>query len=525
MNPGIIVSNGYTLTINGPVVGNPMHQWLNGFTAGEVTFGRISEIWSEWWGADSYGINDSNSSALTGSIQCAIAAAGGTEGVGHVSGGIGPHTKLRFKGGVYRTTVKITIYAGSWLDMSGASNYGTIIYHTGGSSDCLEIQGSFYQNQGAYRKYSYFDAGVHIHDIGFGSTTGHAVSLINAYCTHLENVFLLSADINSNYLNIDGCALVTGNNIKIAGNINLPSDWSTDFFLSITNGKYGVYITSTADGNGRYNASGEIFLTNLWVEAAQTQHAVYVYTPSTADFQIYPVYINGGDLIVYNGYAAIAVDKGIVIANDLYVESAAGGTVDAIKVISSQGESTVYATNIIADGCRLNFTGDATYPSTLVVTGGMYSSFVYTGYSYTYLNISDVDIADVRVSNAASTRLWKPVSGNTNCIVEQAPSGTATSAYHSFFGTSDTTTNTEFLQIGANIITSNRRGIWSNKTNAGVAQPIEIGVGIYEAILIETTGGISMSNLKSGASQVAAGAAANELWVDTAAGNVIKRGV
>src|SRR3990172_4637335 len=57
MNPGIIVSNGYSLTINGPVVGNPMHQWLNGFTAGEGTFGRISEIWSEWWGADSYGIN------------------------------------------------------------------------------------------------------------------------------------------------------------------------------------------------------------------------------------------------------------------------------------------------------------------------------------------------------------------------------------------------------------------------------------------------------------------------------------
>src|SRR3990172_1861227 len=57
INPGVIVSNGYTLTINGPVVGNPMHQWLSGFTAGEVTFGSLSApspvtiVYPEWWGA------------------------------------------------------------------------------------------------------------------------------------------------------------------------------------------------------------------------------------------------------------------------------------------------------------------------------------------------------------------------------------------------------------------------------------------------------------------------------------------
>src|SRR3990170_1265958 len=49
INPGVIVSNGYTLTINGPVVGNPMHQWLSGFAAGEVTFGYMTVVYPEWF--------------------------------------------------------------------------------------------------------------------------------------------------------------------------------------------------------------------------------------------------------------------------------------------------------------------------------------------------------------------------------------------------------------------------------------------------------------------------------------------
>jgi len=50
INPGVIVSNGYTLTINGPVVGNPMHQWLSGFAAGEMTFGTIvTNIIPNWF--------------------------------------------------------------------------------------------------------------------------------------------------------------------------------------------------------------------------------------------------------------------------------------------------------------------------------------------------------------------------------------------------------------------------------------------------------------------------------------------
>src|SRR3990170_4284848 len=48
INPGVIVSNGFTLTINAPVVGNPMHQWLSGFTAGEGKFTNGQVVFSEW---------------------------------------------------------------------------------------------------------------------------------------------------------------------------------------------------------------------------------------------------------------------------------------------------------------------------------------------------------------------------------------------------------------------------------------------------------------------------------------------
>lgn len=49
--PGVINANGYTLTINGPVVVTPMHQWLSGFAAGEVTFGvGIEKIYATWFG-------------------------------------------------------------------------------------------------------------------------------------------------------------------------------------------------------------------------------------------------------------------------------------------------------------------------------------------------------------------------------------------------------------------------------------------------------------------------------------------
>lgn len=57
LQSGIINKGSATsLTINGPPVGNPMHQWLSGFNAGEVLFGvnslgKVPVVYSEWFGA------------------------------------------------------------------------------------------------------------------------------------------------------------------------------------------------------------------------------------------------------------------------------------------------------------------------------------------------------------------------------------------------------------------------------------------------------------------------------------------
>src|SRR3989337_2936812 len=50
-------SSATSLTINGPVVGDPKHQWLSGFAVGEVTFGSISKIYVDWFGAYKDGTN------------------------------------------------------------------------------------------------------------------------------------------------------------------------------------------------------------------------------------------------------------------------------------------------------------------------------------------------------------------------------------------------------------------------------------------------------------------------------------
>src|SRR3972149_12276363 len=57
-NPGVITKSSATsLTINGPVVGNPMHQWLSGFAAGEVLFPTGTEVFANWWGTNALAVD------------------------------------------------------------------------------------------------------------------------------------------------------------------------------------------------------------------------------------------------------------------------------------------------------------------------------------------------------------------------------------------------------------------------------------------------------------------------------------
>lgn len=63
---GMIISpGGLLLTINSPVVGNPMHQWLSGFSAGDVTFAQY-EIEAIWFGQTALALNSAYSAVPDG---------------------------------------------------------------------------------------------------------------------------------------------------------------------------------------------------------------------------------------------------------------------------------------------------------------------------------------------------------------------------------------------------------------------------------------------------------------------------
>ena len=70
IKPGIIdIGSATLLTLNGPVVGNPMHQWLSGFAAGEVTFGgNVSEVKAVWLGTTTAAIQLALASNTSGGI-------------------------------------------------------------------------------------------------------------------------------------------------------------------------------------------------------------------------------------------------------------------------------------------------------------------------------------------------------------------------------------------------------------------------------------------------------------------------
>ena len=72
VNPGVINKNGFTLTINSAPVGNPMHQWLSGFAAGEVTFSvtTVEKVYAEWWQVNT----NPGTTDMTTALQCALAS-------------------------------------------------------------------------------------------------------------------------------------------------------------------------------------------------------------------------------------------------------------------------------------------------------------------------------------------------------------------------------------------------------------------------------------------------------------------
>ena len=133
--PGIINANGKILTINGPVVGGPMHQWLSGFAAGGVTFGAysfIAEISPVWWGL----APTANATINSLAIHCAIASTISMQG-GDVI--IPPHT-YDVRDITFGSYLGVRLIGSSPKSNYGASSGVSRLYaHDGDATWCLRI--------------------------------------------------------------------------------------------------------------------------------------------------------------------------------------------------------------------------------------------------------------------------------------------------------------------------------------------------------------------------------------------------
>src|SRR3990172_4770334 len=140
MAPGVINKNTATsLTINGPVVGNPMHQWLSGFADGQVKFNSYSTglggnspiLIPQWWGAK--GNNVTNDWLA---LQCAITAA--KETTDNRAGGI-----VYIPPGVYNLDAQLSIIG--YLKMFGAGR-ATVLHRNGTVSgyDIINVSNASY---------------------------------------------------------------------------------------------------------------------------------------------------------------------------------------------------------------------------------------------------------------------------------------------------------------------------------------------------------------------------------------------
>lgn len=136
VNPGVINANGFTLTINGPVVGDPMHQWLSGFSAGEVIINpaKNKEVYPDWWNVNTTpGTTD-----MTTALKCALASKAPVQLFGTTYG----HTGGLQLGIASRVLKGVSI--GYESVVYGIPQVGTILKKLSGTLDSLTVLQSPY---------------------------------------------------------------------------------------------------------------------------------------------------------------------------------------------------------------------------------------------------------------------------------------------------------------------------------------------------------------------------------------------
>jgi len=166
--PGVINKGSATsLTINGPVVGNPMHQWLSGFAAGDIRLNNSPEAWGEWVGMKNDGWAASptdNSVALL--LWLSLGRDNPTAGL------IATKPRLRLGSGRFNWSTPITYYDGVVEGLQGLNIEGVTPAH--------------FRSGDNYTRLHYTGTG---YGLVFGTQNDTDWTLSNpVYCVHIKNI-------------------------------------------------------------------------------------------------------------------------------------------------------------------------------------------------------------------------------------------------------------------------------------------------------------------------------------------------
>lgn len=269
INPGVINANGFTLTINGPIVGNPMHQIFNGFAAGEIT--GLKEINPAWVGAVA-DWNGSTGTDNTSAFQLAMSIS----------------TKLKVSKGSYYLATSLSPVR--FLQITGAGivdgatficNSHFMTFTSAITSEEIRIKDIAILGTGSYATTKYA--------LNMVSGTIVRLQLDNVYVWHMKRVIYASASTNIVGLHVDNCLFENqyGWNIEFeidvgSGGSNSVMHFNNTYFAD--NGVAGA-IAGVTDGHMRIvRAVTFMKFTNCAFESASGTHAVYIGASSLVHF-------------------------------------------------------------------------------------------------------------------------------------------------------------------------------------------------------------------------------------------------
>lgn len=383
MAPGVINKNtAISFTCNAPLLGNPMHQWLSGFAAGEVIFGAdtVEKLYIEWVGGKADNSVD-NITALNIMKQSQQA----------------PYIQLLK--GVYRCTGPFdidrdgVILAGTTI-AAHSSVIGTRLHNIGGAGlDALYLNGGYNKT-------------VKSLQVTGSSSSRYGINISASMFWHLEDVMLgdYTASVNfghgSHGLRISNSGAFFGSADRVTSSNNYGRGLELTSGANLSSFNECVFRNNALDGiyvNG--SLSPNTYLINfLNCDVSGNGHGTPSGSGGTSGFGIYLTgycmginfkninyEINGNSNKVYQlltvGYGPVTYEE--IHGDNQYYDIVSGNNAYINKIKGSS--------KTIVWGADTNFCVAEDVDSVTTVTDNATSNLNRTKFAQVYINFASLD--------------------------------------------------------------------------------------------------------------------------------------